>query len=846
MNRLRAGAVIVALVAGLLSALGPGSATAIGSAVPESVAAAEPIPEPYATEVRPLIIVLDTSGSMSEDDGSGTIKLAGAQASLSRMLRQQRPESYIGLWTYPDDGGCSSGHSAIDVGPLRQRPMINQVRGLSANGNTPTGTALQAAVDSVRQTYDGATILLISDGLHTCEPDPCDVAKQIRSDGFDITVQTAGFKISPDGMKELQCIAEATGGRVYEADDADQLGAVVAQATTPELKVRVRDMPVRVPAGAARKVTVDVSNPTAQDVAGAQLGLSFANADGTAAQIVPAALPPRLPLGNLRSGSSTSHTWLVTFGSRGKTGSATYKVSAWGANAQPTSVKGRVEVNSAAQSLRDAGKELSALVGKRIAILGDSYSSGEGAHEYLAGTNGENGNKCHKSESTYLYPLFGHAKVELLACSGATSRRDRGKKENLNGVEEDQVPLLKRRQESAGPVEAAFMTIGGNDIGFGDIVSKCVGGHPTVTSLNPITQAVTWDTRCSDDKGMLDLLDRRLARLPPDLWHTYKSVYDVLNSPAAVRKRGRVAPLYVLSYPQPFPEAQWSYFCKGFDRAEISFANDLVDRLDAAIEKTVQDARSKGYRLRMVSTTQEAFLADNTICPRPGSTAFLNPVSLAGGIAATGKDFVGGSLTKQELVHPNKQGYAVETDAVIAWSTTADTKLPDNVKAWTIGEGSGGFLDALPGWLARVVTPLPAADGIEFDLVAESPDVEQLDIRGGQRTLVRVSGGAPDSEVTLSVASGPQMVGTVVLDSSGRGTMTVTIPKRLVPGTHRLEALGFDKGLRPVVATKSLDVASALPWWLLPTGGATILSAVTGLLLIRRSSKRWRRLTRTE
>ena len=60
---------------------------------------------------RPLVIVLDTSGSMAEEDGAGTIKLAGAQAALTEVIRQQRPGAQIGLWTYPSAGDCGAAAS---------------------------------------------------------------------------------------------------------------------------------------------------------------------------------------------------------------------------------------------------------------------------------------------------------------------------------------------------------------------------------------------------------------------------------------------------------------------------------------------------------------------------------------------------------------------------------------------------------------------------------------------------------------------------------------------------------------------------------------------------------------
>ena len=59
-------------------------------------------------------------------------------------------------------------------------------------------------------------------GLSTCE-DPCETAKEVIAEGFDLTVQAAGFQISSDGLDELKCIADATGGNTYEATDGDEL-----------------------------------------------------------------------------------------------------------------------------------------------------------------------------------------------------------------------------------------------------------------------------------------------------------------------------------------------------------------------------------------------------------------------------------------------------------------------------------------------------------------------------------------------------------------------------------------------------------------------------------------------
>jgi lysophospholipase L1-like esterase len=56
-----------------------------------------------------------------------------------------------------------------------------------------------------------------------------------------------------------------------------------------------------------------------------------------------------------------------------------------------------------------------------IVSLGDSAISGEGAGDYEAGTNGENGNWCHRSANALVHKTAVADKTFNLACSGADS-----------------------------------------------------------------------------------------------------------------------------------------------------------------------------------------------------------------------------------------------------------------------------------------------------------------------------------------------------------------------------------------------------------------------------------------
>lgn len=840
-----------ALLAFLVSISGAQAETesaAAQAAVHIPAQAAQNVPAAAASG-RPLVIVLDTSGSMQDDDGNGTIKLAGAQAALSQVIRGQRPGASIGLWTYPSDGDCAPGAFNIPVKELEQRSMIRTIRGLTAGGGTPTGEALRAVVDQLTEEgYEGATILLISDGLSTCESDPCEVAQDITTEGFDLTVQAAGFQISPEGLAELQCIADATGGQTYEATDADQLEAVADEATRAVLTMTVEGIPDRTPAGSASRVTVVVRNDSAVDIQNARVSFNFADVLRGSNAVVPAVLPPLVRFGNMPAGSAQEHTWVVAYGSRGKVGEADYRISAWGSNAQPVTNQGTVEVVDADQTLDDGGGLIGSLKGKRIAILGDSYSSGEGAGIYLPGTDVNpdkegDGNRCHKSASTYLYPLFEERDVELLACSGATTHY---LDEQTNGVREEQVPLLSEVQTDHGPVDAAFMSVGGNDIQFGNLVKACLFGHPTyVGPLNlagAVATALSWDRRCSDDQDLLDLTDRLLDGLPAELIPTYRRVYDALNSRDIVHDRGGdPAPLYIVAYPQPFPEQQWTSWCRGFDSAEVGFANRLVDRLNEKIESSVSRLRKEGYRIQMITTTQESFLPDNTACPRPGAEEYMNSVSAGQGLGTGLADWWNDTKEANQFMHPNVKGYRAETNTILAWSVSADESLPNDITTWRLGDDPGWWSQIIPtSTLARVLTPpLPTAGPALLDAATGRWTTDPLDVRGGQALEIKVVNAAPGSSVVVTLQSRARVVGTIQVNESGEGTGTVTVPRRVPSGTHQLSVLAFDARFNPVVATQEVDVARAVPMWLMPLAALTLL-----LFLVAELCRRWDRRIR--
>ena len=78
---------------------------------------------------------------------------------------------------------------------------------------------------ALKEVEGAASIVLVSDGVESCGKDPCEVARQLRErHGIDLVVHVVGFDVH-EGQEQLQCIAEAGGGRFLLASNAAELAS---------------------------------------------------------------------------------------------------------------------------------------------------------------------------------------------------------------------------------------------------------------------------------------------------------------------------------------------------------------------------------------------------------------------------------------------------------------------------------------------------------------------------------------------------------------------------------------------------------------------------------------------
>lgn len=763
--------------------------------------------EPVTTQISPLIVVMDVSGSMTTpaDNDPARTRLDVARDAVLQTVASRVHRSPFGLIAYPGEGtrtidGCSVGAEEVKLGPLDRAAASAAVRRLTATGGTPTGPALRNAADILKNAGGRGTILLVSDGEANCGDDPCAVAEEIAREGLSIRAHSVGFNINESGRDELKCVASQLGGQYADAND--DLGSVIEDLSGPKLSIDV-DLPwtmgdVAGTGTSGNAVTVTATNIGKARADDVRVSLDFRDATGS-----PGALPVDKPvhvIGNLEPNSPTQVTFTVRppLGTRGDFRAYAY-VSA--RNAAPK------KDDSKTTEVIDGTTTLTGILSRvnRVAVLGDSYSSGEGAGNYHSDTMGfapepgipDSGNLCHRSDRNYGSKLVGQAGTVTIACSGAVTSDFYSRQKSGDVEVRPQLERLRALNESAKRPDAVLLSVGGNDVGFAGVVSACV------------------TRQFCDNKTFMAQVDSSL--LFSDLVRVYRDTDRALNGVVdGERAPGVEKPIVVVPYPRIVPTtaralsangvAAPQYCVLGVSQSETVLLNEMVDHLNSQIKLAVQALRGEGRPVYYASDVVEAMQPDHTVCDREPH--------------AVGKVLDNVVFNKSEIAHPNEDGHADMASAIAAWSRSATKVDPGEGPVYwnTTTEPNEGVMRKLGDWMAR-----PFENWVNR-------------IDGG--SAIASEGFDPDSQVVFRIRSTPRVIGSAWTDSAGRVSSTVWIPADMEPGRHHIEVVGVDENGHARTQSRSvLLVPQYTP--------IAVLGLVIGLILvgvawiaIRRARKR--------
>ncbi len=186
-------------------------------------------------------MIMDSSGSMAAETDTGEPRIDAAKRVLNQVIDAipvDRPELNVGFRVFGHKGNnteagkaesCQSSDLTVPVEGVDRDALREQVANYAPVGWTPIGLSLERAADDFPAASETVTnaIILVTDGLETCDSDPCAIATALKESDAAVTVYVVGLGLDQEELRITGCIAENTGGRIVGAQNANELSAAL-------------------------------------------------------------------------------------------------------------------------------------------------------------------------------------------------------------------------------------------------------------------------------------------------------------------------------------------------------------------------------------------------------------------------------------------------------------------------------------------------------------------------------------------------------------------------------------------------------------------------------------------
>ena len=152
-------------------------------------------------------------------DWNNQTRMAAAKEVLTKSIESLRgvPNLELALRVYGHQSNvtntfqdCQDTKLEVAFGPANIDPIKNKIKGLQAKGATPIARSLEAAAADFPDTLARNFIILITDGLESCDNDPCIVARKLRDKGVKVTPFVIGLGMDLSYLDKFECIGSYT------------------------------------------------------------------------------------------------------------------------------------------------------------------------------------------------------------------------------------------------------------------------------------------------------------------------------------------------------------------------------------------------------------------------------------------------------------------------------------------------------------------------------------------------------------------------------------------------------------------------------------------------------------
>ena len=172
----------------------------------------------WAQTTTRILFILDASNSMNLDWNNQT-RMAAAKDVLTKSVENLRgvPNLELALRVYGHQSNvtntyqdCQDTKLEVAFGPSNIDPIKAKIKGLQAKGATPIARSLEAAAADFPDTLARNFIILITDGLESCDNDPCIIARKLREKGVKVTPFVIGLGMDLSYLDKFECIGSYT------------------------------------------------------------------------------------------------------------------------------------------------------------------------------------------------------------------------------------------------------------------------------------------------------------------------------------------------------------------------------------------------------------------------------------------------------------------------------------------------------------------------------------------------------------------------------------------------------------------------------------------------------------
>ena len=178
-----------------------------------------------------LLFILDGSNSMwGQVDGEA--KITSAQNVLAGLLRELPADIQTGLMAYGHrkEGSCDDIEVLSEIGNSNIDTLTKKINTIQPKGKTPIAGALQKSLGVLsKYENDNNNVVLISDGIESCDGDPCAAAKALADAGINARVHVVGFDVGAEEREQLKCIPDMGNGKYFSAANAAELKLAAAE-----------------------------------------------------------------------------------------------------------------------------------------------------------------------------------------------------------------------------------------------------------------------------------------------------------------------------------------------------------------------------------------------------------------------------------------------------------------------------------------------------------------------------------------------------------------------------------------------------------------------------------------